>query len=103
MLEYKTIPYEDKGKYQVCSQGAKDGDFAIICENSDDAHKLYLSLLLETTPHPHQASELYFYVKEEEGIKYYLPKDILFPEEDNSDIDSCCQSGCSGCPHFKGF
>ncbi len=103
MLEYKTIPYEDKGKYQVLSKGAKDVEFSIICENSELAHKLYLSLLLETTPNPSQAGELYFFVKEENNVKYYLPKDILFPDEVSSDIDSCCQSGCSGCPHFKGF
>lgn len=103
MLEYKTIPYEDKGKYQVLSKGSKEGEFAIICEDSDQAHKLYLSLLLETTPTPIQASEMYFYVKEVNSIKYYLPKDILFPEDEASDIDSCCQSGCKGCPHFKGF
>ncbi len=103
MIDYKILAYEDKGKYQILSKGLGSSDFSIICENHNQAHKLYLSLLLETTPNPNQAKEMYFYVKEESLVKFYIPKNLLLEDDESDDIDSCCQSGCKGCPLFKGI
>ncbi len=107
MSEYKILPYEDKGKYQILSSGITSSEFSIICDSKEQAHKLYLSLLLETTPNPIKASELYFFVKKEmkndKYVNFYIPKDLLLEDDPIDDMNSCCQSGCKGCPHFKGF
>lgn len=106
MSEYITKPYEDKGqigpKYIVCPQEASPGQtsFAIICMNSNEAHKLKLALLLGTTPTPKQAPEVYTYIKKREDIEYYTAKPIAFSATEDVFESDCCQSGCSGCPDY---
>jgi len=70
-------------------------------ESHDEAHKHKLSLGLGTLADPHKNPSLYRVLGHElEGIKVYKLL-LQTPLQEESDaLDSCCFSGCSGCPIY---
>jgi hypothetical protein len=70
----------------------------------EEAHKAKLALGLGTLRDPLKSPDQYQVLTQEiEGIKIYkiIPSQNLNEQNDHFDaIDSCCFSGCTGCPIY---
>lgn len=78
-----------------------DEDSHSLCfTNKESAHKFKLALGLGTFPCPKAGPDKWKWFEDVGGIPQYLPTEYLPDEEPPTD---CCQSGCQGCPNFRGF
>ncbi|EQC45485.1 hypothetical protein [Bacteriovorax sp. Seq25_V] len=101
MTEYKLIDLHDKENCLLLS--VSGGKYYLFCDNQNEAHSYKLGLMLETLPSPAEAPELYESVELSGYENVLKPKSLAFNSHEEDDFDSCCQSGCAGCPHYKGL
>lgn len=101
MSEFILTPYEDKILLELVTDLTHE-KYSILCSSKEQAHEIKLSLILDTLVCPKKAPELYTKIND----FIYAPKDIAFRDEVESLSEeelNCCQSGCPGCPYYKGI
>jgi len=99
MSEYKLIELHDKENCLL--QALTSGKYYIFCNDKQEAHTFKLSLMLETLANPIEAPELYDLYEVKGYQNVHRPKSLAFADDEAEDINSCCQSGCPGCPYYK--
>jgi hypothetical protein len=94
MTTYNMNFISDKKEYWVSE--SKDSKFAVVFKDKSKAHQYKLSLTLGSATGPWESVEGHELIKSLDGIMLYQIKD----HEQKSDWkdESCCQSGCPGCP-----
>jgi hypothetical protein len=103
MSEYFTKPLNNQHCKDKFAVGPNNGDYFIICDTEDEAHKLSLSLMLGKVPSPQDKAEDYEMCFEICGSKYFrqLNSGEVDKKEESAGLTSCCMSGCTGCPIFE--
>lgn len=105
MSEFRIV--ENYEGNSVLLENLSTHNYYILCDSAHHAQQLKLAILLETLPSPIVAPELYMAkANKNDSTKIFIPKDIALFNENSCEEDDeslgCCQSGCSGCPYYKG-
>lgn len=104
MKEYKIKSINDEAGNEIYLLEpivAEDKPHYIQFDSLDEAHQGKLSLGLGKIADPLKSPELYRvlgHLYEEKKVYKFLVKDVQ-PDE-SEDINSCCFSGCTGCPTY---
>lgn len=100
MSEFKINPYENRALLEYRNPESGE-NYKILCNTVEHAQKIKISILLEALASPLVAPELYFKFSKD----IFTPNKLASFEDNEEELDSmgCCQSGCAGCPTFRGI
>jgi len=103
MKEYKIKSIQDKSDrplYFLYPLVPGDKPHFIEFDSEDEAHQAKLSLGLGSTPDPIKSPSSYRVLNRtfEDKPIYKMLENLAQREEE--DINSCCYSGCTGCPIY---
>lgn len=98
MSEFKINPYENKALLEYFNPTTGE-NYKILCDSPTHAQKIKISILLDALASPIDAPELYNKLSKD----IFTMGALASNEEDEEDSMGCCQSGCAGCPDFKGY